>query len=412
MRNNRYVNEIVNAIRKASKDLNIEPREITRNQLVNEDYVSDWSFRRAGGLDAIKDAYFPLKGKDLAGIHKTKARKNYISKLEANIGSRDVVIDQITDAVKGLKLPKLKEFKPKSKQKISRAVNAILSDLHIGSDIKKAETGQLDFGRVEEARRLAKITEEIVNYKPQYRAETELNLFLLGDNIQNQLHDPRDGAPGAEQIARCTYLLYQSIAHLSQNYPQVNIYCSSGNHGRLTSRHKTRAVNQKWDSIETTIYYSLKLIFDKQKNVKFNIPLTPFVVANVLGKKMFATHGDTVLKPGYPNKAIKVGSLEEQINKINATLPDTQEYSVFMVGHVHVGSITHLANGSVMITNGCMVPSDEFAVSIGLLENTCGQYIFESVPGYPVGDCRFIKITNEDDKNSKLDNIIKPFEGL
>lgn len=407
---NRHVEQIRDAIAKFAKDNKMVPQDVTKSMI--EDQVTDWTFRKAKGFEFVKNAYFPVEGKDLSGIRKAQAFSAYVGKLESNIGSRDVILDKIAQSIGELKLPKLKPFKAKNKKKISRAVNAILSDLHIGSDIKAAETGQLNFGRVEEARRLAKLTQEIIEYKPQYRSETSLNLFLLGDNIQNQLHDPRDGAPGAEQIARCMYLLYQSIGHMSQNYPSVDVYCSTGNHGRLTSRHKTRAVNQKWDSIETTIYYALKLMFKDVPNVKFHIPLTPFVVAEVLGEKIFATHGDTVLKPGYPNNAIKVGSLENQINKINASLPDAQEYAVFMVGHVHVGSITHLANGAVMITNGCMVPSDEFAVSIGLLENTCGQYMFESVPGYPVGDCRFIRVSKEDDNNKELDKIIKPFEGL
>ena len=85
---------------------------------------------------------------------------------------------------------------------------------------------------------------------------------------------------------------------------------------------------------------------------------------------------------------------------------------MFVVGHVHTASVTHLSNGAVMMTNGAMVPSDEYAVSIGLFENFCGQYMFESVKGYPVGDCRFIRVSKVDDQNKELDKIIKPFDEL
>lgn len=394
----------------ASKALNIEPRDVTKRQLM--EYVSDWAMKGSGGIGLVKNAYFPEDKKDLKSIVTSKNKANYIGSLEKIVGNTEVMRELVTDSLKKIKLPKFTPYKQIKAKKVDRAVNVILSDLHIGSDVKKEETGGLDFGKKEESRRLARITKEILDYKPQYRDCTKLNVYLLGDLVQMNLHDPRDGAPAAEQVARAIYLISQSLSHFTESFPEVTVYCATGNHGRLQSRHKTRAVNQKWDSIETIIYYALKQIFAKQKSIKFVIPKTPFVTVDVFGSKFFLTHGDTVFKPGYPGQSIKIGHLENQINKINATLPDSQEYAVFAVGHVHTASMTHLSNGAVMITNGAMVPSDEFAVSIGLLENVCGQYLFESVKGFPVGDSRFIKVSEKDDKDKSLDRIITPWKGL
>lgn len=410
MNDNKYVNLIKEAVAKKAMELGIHPQEVTKNHLADE--VTDWTFKRSGGLDLVKKTYFPVTGKDLAGIHEAKLASGYTASLETKLGSQESFVNHFIEAVKKNDGIKVTSYVSKKKAKINRITNLILSDLHIGSDIKKAETGNLDFGRIEESRRLAKITKEAIEYKSQYRDHTSLNVFLLGDEIQHALHDPRDGAPLAEQCARAINLLAQCIGQLAANYPSVNVYCNTGNHGRNTARHHGRATNQKWDSIETILHYSLSQIFASVKNVKFVIPKTPYVVAENFGKKLFLTHGDSVLNAGYPGKAINTGNLEKQINRINATLKDADEYSVFIVGHVHTGSITHLANGAVMITNGALVPSDEFAVSIGLLENACGQYMFESVEGYPVGDCRFIRVSEEDDKNKELDKIIKPFEGF
>src|SRR5690606_13018167 len=135
-------------------------------------------------------------------------------------------------------------------------------------------------------------------------------------------------------------------------------------------------------------YVSLMFACSNLKNVSFHIPKTPYCKVPVMGHKVFTTHGDTVLKPGYPGCAIQIGSLEQQINKINASLPDADEYALFAVGHVHVPSITFLNNGKVMITNGCMVPVDQFSVSIGEMESQCGQWIWESTSKHPVGDQR------------------------
>jgi hypothetical protein len=407
------MDRVKNAILKVSKQLKIHPSQVSKKDLLTSNAdISDWALKMVGGLNVVKNAYFPIEEKELHVIHDNKKEANYVRKLEKELGASTSIENRLRDVLSNLPKISVIPYKSKKKEKINRQVNIVLSDLHIGSNIKKSETGQLDFGITEESRRLARITKEVMGYKPQYRAETTLNVLLLGDLIQNSLHDARDGAPLAEQAARAIHLLSQMIGHFSNSYPSVTVYCNTGNHGRNTGRHHGRAVNQKWDSIETIIGYSLKTAASSLKNVKFVIPKTPYVTYDVFGKKVFATHGDTVLNPGYPGKAINVGSIEAQINKINSSLNDTDEYSVFYVGHVHTASTTHLANGSVLITNGPMVPSDEFAVSIGLMEVACGQMLTESVKDFPVGDTRYIRVSEKDDKDSSLDSIIVPFKEL
>jgi UDP-2,3-diacylglucosamine pyrophosphatase LpxH len=406
---NKYVAQIKEAIDAVANEAGIDPSDVSKRDL--DGLISDWVFKKAGGLELVKKAYYPVEGKDLAGIHDAKLKAKKLVSKEQSLAEELSLAEHITNALENMPEIKIKPYSQKSKKKISRHVNIVLSDLHIGSDISKEETGGLNFGIIEESRRLARITKEVIDYKPQHRKETELNVFLLGDILQNALHDPRDGAPLAEQFARCVHLLSQSLSQLVANYPKVTVYCATGNHGRNIGRHHTRAVNQKWDSIETMVYVALQKIM-KPLGVNFIIPKTPFTVCEIFGQKIFLTHGDTVLKPGYPGKSIQTRSLEEQVNRFNANLKDHEEYQVLIVGHVHTGSVTHLSNGAVMITNGAMVPSDEFATSIGLMENNCGQMLFETVPGYPVGDVRFIRVSEKDDRNLELDKIIKPYSGL
>lgn len=291
---------------------------------------------------------------------------------------------------------------------IERALNLILSDLHFQALLDDRE-GPYTYGPVEEARRLAKIVLETAEYKMQYRKETELNVSIIGDIIQGQLHDPRDGAVLAQQVAAAAHLLVQAMTFLASQFPKVKIRCVTGNHGRNTSRHKQRATLQKWDSIETMLYVALKHGVAHLKNVTLEIPKTPYLTYKVFNRRIFGTHGDTVLNPGNPGQAIKVAVLENQINRINASLPDAEEYSVFFCGHVHVGSLVHLMNGSTLITNGCLIPSDSYGVSLGLFEITCGQTLFESVKDYAAGDYRFIYVDAATDKDASLDKIVSPY---
>lgn len=406
------ITEVVKQIKKIADLIDKDPRDVRMLEL-NDNGLSERQIKRYGGLAAIKKAFFPQEDKALGDTKTMKAQSSYITKLEKELASKEVFEQNLKESMESMRGIKITPFKLQKKAPIKRAVNVLLSDLHIGSDIKKEETGKLDFGKIEESRRLARITREIIEYKPQYRNETELNLNILGDIIENKLHDlGDDSAPVAEQAARAIYLLVQCITHCAMHYPKVNVRFQTGNHGRNTGRHHGRAVSQKWDSIETIVYYAIKTALKDAKNVNFELPLTPYVVYEVFGKKIFVTHGDSVLNVGYPGNSIKTGSLEDQINRINASLPDAEEIAVFAVGHVHVGSVTHLGNGAVLITNGPMVPSNAFAVSIGLMEAACGQYLFESVEGYPCGDTRYIKVTEKDDKDATLDKLITPWNKL
>lgn len=323
------------------------------------------------------------------------------------------LFEYIKQFVDDLKLPTIKPVKPpKPNTNLQRAMVLNLSDLHFGADTKSEETGHLDYGTKEEARRFATVILETIKYKTQYRDNTKLIVNLLGDIIQNKLHDPQDAAAMAEQCARAIHLLSQGLVQLAENFGSIDVYCEPGNHGRDLNRHKGRATSAKWDCVETVIYYALKKILANYKNVRFHIPKAPYIIYDVFGHKVFVTHGDTVLSPGNPGKSLNIKGLEQQINTINATLPDHNEIKVCIVGHTHCASISELNSGTTMITNGCLEPVGQFPVSIGILEGRSSQTLFEMTPDYPVGDIRIIRVTKKNDDDKSLDKIISPWENF
>lgn len=290
-----------------------------------------------------------------------------------------------------------------------RAISLTLSDLHFGADIFSKETGYLNYGPSEEARRFAEVIKQTIEYKPQYRKDTELHVNLLGDIIQHKLHDAQDAAPVSEQVCRAIHLLIQGFAHLAENFSRVHVHCATGNHGRDLNRHKERATTGKWDSVETVIYYSVKSALSHYKNMTFDIPKTPFVIYEVFGHKIFATHGDNVLKPGNPGNSLRIANLENQINRINASLKDKEEIKVAIVGHTHCASVSNLNTGCIMVMNGALPPVDQYTVSIGFLENRASQTLFEITPDHALGDIRFIRVGKEQDDNKDLEKIIAPW---
>lgn len=294
-----------------------------------------------------------------------------------------------------------------------RAVNLALSDLHFGADLDGKEL-PVQYGPREEARRFAHVMVQAADYKTQYRDDSILNIHVLGDIIQNQLHDPRDGVELARQAMAAISYLSQGIAYQAARWREINVYCATGNHGRFTSRHPGRATAQKWDSLETVIYFAVQQALGHLRNVKFHLSKQPFYTWQSFGEWGFGTHGDTVLNPGQPSKTIEIARLEAQIHELNDGFRANKRppCRVFVHGHTHRAYISELGTGETLIGNGMLVPPDGYAVSLGKLSGSCGMVLWESVEGFMAGDTRTIKVGVKQDKDATLDSIVRHFGGI
>lgn len=376
-----------------------------------ERLLNYWSHRGAVQFNALRDSIpRPPTEEEVDNVENSQLAS--LEKADRVVQAKDTIFwQQLTKAISSLSNRKTYAVQlPQKKLPVTRVNTLMLSDLHFGANLDGDEL-PLEYGIPQESRRFAKVILEACQFKRQYRAESSLNLLLGGDMFQGQLHDLRDGAPLAEQIARTIFYIEQAVRVLASEYPEVRVYCATGNHGRNQNRHKKLATNQKHDSLETVIYYAVKQATADCKNVFWFIPKTPYVEFDMCGATGFMTHGDTVLRPGNPGKSINVKAVESKINQINAARPG-KEYSVFVMGHVHVGSVVRLqGNKRVMVTNGCLIPPDGFATSLGIFEGNCGQFIWESVAGHPFGDSRFLEVDAVTDADESLNQVIKPWKG-
>jgi hypothetical protein len=313
------------------------------------------------------------------------------------------------------KLPVPKAAKPKKKSPIDRILNVVLSDTHYGSDLDPREVGT-KYGPREEIRRTASIIKQVADYKRQYREHTKLYVHALGDLFQGALHDPREGVPLAQQICQTIYIMVRALRYLAAEFPRgVVVFCATGNHGRRTERHLNRAIQQKWDSNETIVYFALKTALANVKNVEVRLNYAPFYEFDVFGRKGVGTHGDTYLKPGFPGSTIETKSLKTQIANLNhgRILKGLKPFELVVVGHVHTGSMTHVAKNCTLVTNGPLVPPDAYAISSGYGDTACGQWIWESTARYIKGDARFAEVDEETDADATLDSILgEPFSGI
>lgn len=302
------------------------------------------------------------------------------------------------------------KYKGKKTKHVERRVNLILSDLHYGADLDPKLVTYPYFA-VQESRRTAAICTQVADYKRQYRAETELEIHLIGDIIQGKLHDVQNAASLTEQYDRALHSLIYGIEFLATEFRKVTVRTSVGNHGRDVSRHPQRAMQDKYDSNEFRIYRAMKYRFAKVPNITMETPMRGFYLYDQFGMKGVMSHGDTIFNPGYPGKVVDVQKLSTQINAFKLAHPDNREAILFGFGHVHT-AMDVMIGGNTIVTNGCLIPTDEYAQSIGIYNTPCSQQLWETVPGHMFGDHRRLDIESNVDEDESLNTVIPVWKSL
>jgi len=293
---------------------------------------------------------------------------------------------------------------PPSPGALDRVVNILLSDLHLGADLSGVDN-PMPFRRLEESRRLAHVFREVLDYKSRYRDRSLCRVWLNGDLIQGMLlHDLRDGAPLTEQMLIFWHLFRQGLALLAAHFPRVEVECQGGNHGRDKIRHPGRATSSKWDGHEWRMMYALSKMFSDVPNIRFNLPRQAVSVVNCFGSMVAATHGDTEVP--LSNPTTRHDDNVAELQKINATRELGCEVDVWLLGHFHSA---FLAPGKpTVLYNGMLVPPDGYARSKGHRGKPCGQWVWESVEGFPLGDARFVHVGPAQDSDASLDSVLAP----
>jgi hypothetical protein len=375
-----------------------------------------------GGFIVIRNAFFS-SAPSIGSIEKAELKSFAKLGRVANevLANQDLFLKRFEERFQQM-LDKHATFKPfgyafKQRGKVSprqtnRVLNLALSDLHFGTWLDPREV-PYRYGFEQEARRLASVIKRTCEFKRDYRAETELVVWLGGDLIAGIIHDVQAHLSLAEQVGDAVWLLRQAINILAGEFKKVTVFCSTGNHDRNTARHQDRATAGKWDSFATHIYIALKAASAHLPNVQVIIPRTPHVEHEPFGdQRIYLTHGDTCINAGNPGKSINIHLLESQMLRVNGgeVARGKKPYGLFVVGHVHTGSLTHLAPGT-LITNGCLIPPDPFAVSVGYTAVKNGQQMWETTRQRLVGDSRFLEVDETVDQDASLDALIVPWDG-
>lgn len=412
------------SIKKIAKELGCEPYEVTRREymMYSEEVegLTDWQIRKLGGFNAMKDFLYPEE-RNPVGKAIIRNTRNYKNKIDREYGDAAFLVEQLTENIRSimndvnLKIhPKVR--RKKKKGKIKRSIVAHWSDIHAGAFVEKREVWGLNkFDWEVCSRRNAGFIDQICQYKLHYRDETELVLVINGDSIAGVIHDQEWVVDVlTNQFWGAVKNIVQGITYCAQHFSKVRVYTTVGNHGRAMHKmSKERALTKKWDAYENQVYIAVKEIVERTcANVEVDIPTAPFVIFDVQGHKILATHGDTVIKVGNPGATLNMKKLSDQVNRINAGLVKVlmEEVKVIMCGHVHVATVQQMDNGVYFVINGCVSGLDTFANSqCGIFDSHPAQQLFEVTAENPLGDFRFVNL-NGFDKRKDLEKIIEPYK--
>lgn len=290
-------------------------------------------------------------------------------------------------------------------KKFKRTVCLLLSDLHLGSELNALDS-PMPFRAVEESRRLEYVLRQALDYKPQYREDSELLLILNGDLIEGMLmHDFRDGAPLTEQKVIFWKYFAAFIGTVASAYKSVKVVCQPGNHGRDKVRHPGRATSRKWDGHEFEMYYALMMMSSELRNVAWQLDFRAVSIVDLHGSNLGISHGDTEIKLGDPDTKSKDNAAV--LDRINSTRIYGVEFNAWAFGHFH--KPRYQPRNPRVIFNGALVPPNGHARTQGYIGEPTGQFLWEAVEGFPVGDVRFIEVGEAQDHDERLGSIIQPF---
>lgn len=396
--------------------------KITELTELNE-RITTYTLRAFGGLKCIVNATFPLK-KDLGAIFQQKEIQKELTRLEKQAGEVDFLTKTIAEAIeKNIAPISVKSYSPKKKQKNSAKVKrthmvAMLNDLHVGLNVDPKEVNGINEYNFKIAgRRVAFFVDELCHFKLDKRDRVErLHLLLNGDLVGGIIHGlaSRDYELLTHQFNGCVHILTHAIARLAENYKNVSVYFSTGNHGDSPHRREGgRVISQIYDSIEGQIFYAVSAAHRKTKNVEFVAGHTLYQDFQLPAGRAAITHGHLMFSKalGNPGTSINNKSLGAAIADFNNSEISRKKPPVklFLFGHTHVYFSLMTKDGTLVYNAPSLSGVDSYAYSIGINYNNVGQLMFESTDKYIMGDNRLLYV-QEADHNPRFDDIIPVYD--
>jgi len=203
--------------------------------------------------------------------------------------------------------------------------------------------------------RVKRWTEKVALFREQDRRSLGLNKLVLnwlGDQVEGESIYPGQAfyldLHLTEQLFHSVEVETSSILTLAAEFPRVEIYCVSGNHGRIGKKGDHSGVN-----FDYLFYRALKSALSRQENVKMYIAESPSMLVRHGDFHFLLNHGDNAR--GW--NGIPYYGLERMFRRMHDLFG--VRIDVELIGHHHQAS--NLSDR--MIINGCLPGGSELSIN-------------------------------------------------
>lgn len=227
-----------------------------------------------------------------AGVEaqRVRARDERIAKARNDraIAREDALLNVLTDEIRRYEPNDIKII-PRAHDPNERAVCALLSDVHYGISYY-TPTGAYD-PLIAEAR-ILKYAEEICKIG-QYNNAHACYVSLIGDLISGLIHTTiriENKENVIQQTVHMSEIVCEFIHRLSQNFDDVYVTSTNGNHSRLTFNKDDALNGERLDAI---VPWYCKAKFEQIPSVHFiDGKFDTYSLMNIFGKNYASVHGD------------------------------------------------------------------------------------------------------------------------
>lgn len=272
--------------------------------------------------------------------------------------------------------PKYVPPKRTAKEVTSETLLLHLSDWHYGERVAAESTrGFNAYDTDIAAARVASVVRGAIGIADKMRAGggwrfPRLVVALNGDLVTGTIHElERHSDP--ENIIWSTYsaglLLADAVRTLAGSFPQVDVYCTSGNHGRLPDarRMQSKDPTRNWD---TAVALFAKTALANCPNVTVEIPNSYAVSYEVEGTTVLQSHGHDIKSwSGIPWYGIS--RFLGNYNGMEAARGG--RIGAYLFGHFHSQTNITYPGGEAFV-NGSLIGGTEWTVgTLGKADRPC-----------------------------------------
>lgn len=270
--------------------------------------------------------------------------RNEYKRLIREQARKESYADQIVRSIKEHVSPYKDMRCEVSHEKTDNDIIVHLTDLHTGIKINNWFN---EFNTDVLEKRMSDFFEKILEVQDRHKSEN-LYLILGGDMLSGNIHPAlriENNQDLIDQFLCACDLLASWISNVSENFNNVHVYITPGNHSRMTANKDDSLSHENMDNLVIP-YLSAKL--QNYNNIHFHRNEIEHSIAifTVRGQNVFATHGDKDT----------IDNIVQHMTMLFGIKPD-----ICYIAHRHFNSFTTSYDVKVIQT-GCLSGSDQYCV--------------------------------------------------